>query len=195
MKNHIIRIKGKSTFRAVIALITTPLLVVSLSGFITLNGNQLIGGLQNRKYWLDGSVNSTLESKIYSAKWLWGNATPKISLNKTLTKSEAQILLYESSTIIEQSICGLAIPTDSNLVSVNYWTQNWSRGKILLADEVRVNGSPCVNGLGIVTHEFGHLFGLFHSDQTQSIMREDVFRVNFFGPKQDDIEGINEIYK
>jgi len=194
MKNHHKHNHSKSLLRAITTVITVPLIVISLSGFVTLNGHKLIGGVQNRKYWLDGSVNSSLESKIYSAKWLWGNASPKISLNKSTVKSESQILLYESSTIIERDICGIAFPTDSNLVNVDYMARDWNKGKILLADEVKTNGSPCINGLGIVTHEFGHIFGLDHSDQIVAIMREDVFHVSFFGPKQDDIDGINEIY-
>jgi hypothetical protein len=169
--------------------------VFTASGFALLNGHKMNGGVYGRKYWLDGSIDSTLASRIYSSKWLWGNATSKVALSESSSVTNSQFLIFESSTLYSAGYCGLAIPTDNGLNPVDYFSQNWDRAKILLSNRVKSDTTGCFNGQGIITHEFGHAFGLAHVFTGTALMRDDIAGLtSITAPQEDDIKGIKELY-
>lgn len=170
--------------------------IFTTSGYALLNGHKMNGGVYARKYWLDGSIDSNLASRIYSSKWLWGNATSKVALSESSSVTNSQILIFESSTLYSSAgYCGLAIPTDNGLNPVDYFSQNWDRAKILLSNRVKLDTPGCYNGQGIITHEFGHVFGLAHVFKVTALMREDIAGLtSIIGPQYDDIQGIIELY-
>lgn len=173
---------------------SSVLVVASIGGFATFNNHVLTGGPYGLKYWLDGSVNAGLASKVYSAKWSWGNATSKIAMAETQTQSAAKLSIHESSTIYGLGFCGLTRLTDAQHVAVNYMTTDWEKAKILLAEEVKSNSGSCPNGTGIVGHEMGHVFGLAHVTSGTALMHQYIAGKSWSIPNWDDIAGINYLY-
>jgi hypothetical protein len=109
--------------------------------------------------------------------------------------TNSQFLIFESSTLYSAGYCGLAIPTDNGLNPVDYFSQNWDRAKILLSNRVKSDTTGCFNGQGIITHEFGHAFGLAHVFTGTALMRDDIAGLtSIAAPQEDDIKGIKELY-
>jgi hypothetical protein len=182
--------------KAATTILTVGAFALSTSGYALFYGHKLNGGVYDRKYWLDGSVDSNLASQIYSSKWLWGNASSKIAINESSSVSNSQILFFESSTMYASlGFCGLFIPTDNGLNTVNNLYQSWDRAKVLLSNRVVSDTPDCYNGQGIITHELGHVFGLAHVEYGTAVMRLDIAYLNYTAPKLDDVNGIKALYK
>lgn len=187
-------IRISRSIRVLIALATTIPIIAILSAYATYSSHEMSGGLQGRQYWLDGSIGSTIGSEIYSAKWLWGNATSLISLAETQTKANAEFEFYQSSQVL--SVCGTVNRYDNgDPAEVDPYSENWDYGKVILTSDLGY-GDGCTNTRGDIIHEMGHIMGLAHVSSGTAIMRFDLETSNlgWAAPKADDVNGIQYLY-
>lgn len=167
----------------------------ALSGFVTYNDHLLVGSPLGKKYWFDGSATTHMENVAFSAKWLWGNSTSLIALSETSSVGNATFLFYKSNTLLDATgACAVTYFLDSSLNYVDRYTSDWNRNKILYSSEMLAGYTGCPNEQGIAVHEYGHAFGLAHSQNYLAAMYTYVAGTNVDGPTSYDVEGIRHLY-
>lgn len=181
--------KNKGIFRISIIFLLFSLLFTSSSLAYVKFGGKWLGS--DNSYYLDASVASygyTSITQYGASQWYdYGH----IVMNQTTNAEYAKIKVYAGDFHISKWADTLNYKYNffGNLEAC--WDCNYGYSRVRINDPI-LGGEESFDAKKVLTHEFGHVIGLDHSNVTPSIMLQGYLLYNTLRP--DDIAGRDNIY-
>ena len=194
----------KKILATIMSIMMIVVLAIPAYAYNTYNDHVLIGGvgktLLPRHYYIASSANN-FSSYIAGGVDYWNNTASNPGVDTPVnfastpfsTLSTVQLSAEEgaSSTV-------LASTSFLNLfnVPVSANSNNWTSARITIYSNVFDSpGRTAAVKKAVICHEFGHAFGLAHSNSTpSSIMCQLKYGRTATRPSIDDCNGINHLY-
>lgn len=205
------KIKARKVLAAVAVAVMVLVYPVSSQAFKimqTEDGSAYIYGLRDPSITFESWSGFTQETRwaIDYAARQWNNRTGKTKLFHSVTQhNEAEKLpVYDGRNLITKTSLSGTKYADKLMLTRTYSLTYETQLKIIEADIVinsdcpwRNNGSE--NGYdvqNVMTHEFGHMLGLDHTDVAWATMIEGTSKGEIWKRtiEQDDINGFNALY-
>ena len=197
-----------SVVMILVSALVCPISSNAYSFLKTADGSADISGLKDSYIVFQSWNGLTQETRwaIDYASRQWNNRTGQTKLFHSVTQhNESEKLpVQDGRNLITKAL--LTDDTDYNTLMSTYYYYNWYGTKYLIYEadivinskwEWRNNGSA--NGYdvqNVMTHEFGHMLGLGHSNVVGATMKQGTFPGDLSKRtlEQDDLNGFNALY-